>query len=644
MSRKINPEKSSNPRSMRDRGSVPIPPLRLSQLLDQVPSKTPVKVKLLVSEQPTLPQPAPPVQILVSEQLAAPPEPPDRRKTNVLITDPKPFWQGTLRQPMIKARLQETGSWKVNLLVTTLLLSAIVGVSGGGFLAAQFIFNPSSLSWLPGNKSPGAEHSAQTLKEIQAEAYKAGVFAGSPLYVSTYPGFQKGALGQDDFLLPIYASSMLEKLTELRVYRQVKIAEKTVFELKDRIAIEGPMEAEAIAPLTASAQLIQGSDRLLTLSKLDFVEGKAPASGIWFQVSGEWARSGSQVVYGRTLHYDLLRAQFHTLLTWTSPAGELPRWQQITGDAQTELLVNQTVGLEPHFQVYQMKARQSKPEALQLEAIALTKPAFSDRTYENAMLLAQNGLWASAQGLLELVKRNNSWSAAAQAQLDLVKLHVQATKAQANRTWASPTQQILALLIDGRWTKALSQLKTAHQNGHDIINFLHANVDHLLPQVETSLIVNPGEADVLRWGTLMKAIQSNNRDAVIWLQKHKAPADIQQILALLSLPPDSTFITQNRDQLKPSSKLSSPKLSSKAAEKKPDPDRPTHSEPPGLNPEPRLPAPSSIVPSPTEVQAPASTEVQPVMESPADLQTPPALPEVPKQEVQPLVDPKHSEF
>ena len=207
----------------------------------------------------------------------------------------------------------------------------------------------------------------------------------------------------------------------------------------------------------------------------------------------------------------------------------------------------------------------------------------------------------------------------------------------------------MALLIDGRWTKALSQLKTAHQNGHDIINFLHANVDHLLPQVETSLIVNPGEADVLRWGTLMKAIQSNNRDAVIWLQKHKAPADIQQILALLSLPPDSTFITQNRDQLKPSSKLSSPKLSSpklssKAAEKKPDPDRPTHSEPPGLNPEPRLPAPSSIVPSPTEVQAPASTEVQPVMESPADLQTPPALPEVPKQEVQPLVDPKHSEF
>jgi hypothetical protein len=556
---------------------------------------------------------------------------------------------------MPQARPQKIGSWKVSLLVTTLLLSAIVGVSGGGFLAAQFIFNPEALNWLPGSKLLEA-HSAQTLKEIQAEAYKAGVFAGSPLYVSTYPGFQKGALGQDDFLLPIYASSMLEKLTELRAYRQVKISEKTVFELKDRIAIEGPSEAEAIAPLIASAQLIQGSDRLLAVSEVDFVDGKAPASGIWLQVSGEWARSSSQVVYGRVLHYDPLRARFHTLLNWTSPAGELPRWQQITGDTQTELLVNQTVGLEPHFQVYQIKARQSMADALQLEAIAFTKPALKGRTYENALLLAQNGLWASAKELLELVKQNSSWSATAQAQLDLVKLHAQAAKAQADRTWASPTQQILALLMDGRWTKALSQLKTAHQNGHDIINFLHANVAHVLPQIETSLLVSPGEADVLRWGTLMTAVQSNNRDAVIWLQSHQAPADVQQVLALLNSPLDSISITPTRNQPKPT--VSSPKISSKIAEKRPAPDRPAHSEPPRLNPEPLdLSPPQPIVPPTTDTQAPETQapapefqtpEFQPVMESPAEspteLQTPPASLEISKPEAKPLVDPKHSEF
>jgi hypothetical protein len=579
-------------------------------------------------------------------------------QAKVLIADQKPFWQRTLRQTMNKARPQQTGNWKVNLLVTTLLLSAMVGVGGGGFLAAQFIFNPEALSWLPGNRLLGAGHSAQTLKEIQAEAYRAGVFVGSPLYVSTYPGFKKGALGQDDFLLPIYASSMLEKLTELRVYRQTKLAEKTVFELKDRIAIEGPTEADAIAPLTASSKLIQGSDRLLPLSEVDFVEGKAPASGIWLQLSGEWARSSSQIVYGRVLHYDPLRARFHTLLTWTSPAGDIPRWQQITGDSKTELLVNQTVGLAPHFQVYRMKAQQSKADALQLEAIALTKPAFSDRTYENALLLAQNGLWASAQGLLEAVKleavkQNNTWTATAQAQLDLVKLHAQATKAQADQTWASPTQQILALLMDGRWTKALSQLKTAHQNGYDVINFLYANIDHLLPQVEISLIVNPGEADVLRWGTLMKAIRSNNHDAVIWLQKHQAPADIQQILALLSLPLDNTSITRNSitrnaDQPKPD-----PKPSIKVVERKPDPSPTNYSEPLRLSPEPLdlgsepldLSSPQPIIPAPDEIQAPAPS-FQPSVEAPAEPPEPqiPTAPEIPKEEVQPPIDPKHSGF
>gem|GEM_PF-642392 len=660
MSREINPDKPSHSRSMGNSRSVPILPLRLNRLLGRVPStplakvpvKAPIKVKLVVSEQPTLPQPAHSVQILVSEQPAdqPTPQPIRRRKVKVLITDPKPFWQRIPRPPMTKVRLQETGGWKVNLLVTTLLLSAIVGVGGGGFLAAQFIFNPEALSWLPGNKLLGAGHSVQTLKEIQAEAYKAGGFAGSPLYVSTYPGFKAGALGQDDFLLPIYDSSMLEKLTELRVYRQMKLAEKTVlektgFELKDRIAIAGPTEADAIAPLTASSKLIQGSDRLLALNEIDFVEGKAPSAGIWLQLSGKWSRSGSQVAYGRMLHYDPLRTRFYTLLTWTSPAGELPRWQQITGDARTELLVNQTVGLEPHFQVYQMKARQSMAEALQLEAIALTKPAVTGRTYENALLLAQNGLWASARALLEVVKQNNSWSATAQAQLDLVKLHAQATKAQADRTWASPTQQILALLMDGRWTKALSQLKTAHQNGYDIINFLHTNVNHLLPQVETSLIVNPGEVDVLRWGTLMKAIQSNNRDAVTWLQKHQAPADIQQILALLNLPPDNVSITRNGTQPQPT-----PKPSRKTTEKKPTA-RPAHSEALRLSPEPidlgaepiDLPPPQPIAPAPAEIQAPAP-DFQPVLETPTELQTPPALPEIPKEEVLPPVDPKQSGF
>jgi hypothetical protein len=634
MSRENNPEKPNHPRNMKKGGSPPIPPMRLSH---PAPRKPPIKVKMVVSEQPAPPQPTHPVQMLVSESTPMPrppvrslirpparPKPDRRRKVKVLISPHKSLWHRN-RLPM--TRPKTPGNWKVNLLVTSLILGSIALIGGGGVIAALFIFNPAAVSWLPGNKA-GAGHVAQTLKEIKAEAHKAGLFAGEPLYVSSYPGFAKGALGQNDFLLPIYATSMTDKLTELRAYRQTKVGEKTAFELKDRIAIEGPSEADAIAPLTASSELIQGSDRLLTLKEIEFVEGKAPAAGVWLQLSGDWERSGTEVVYGRMLHYDPLRASFHTLLTWTSPASEIPRWQQITGDQQLELLVNQTVGLEPHFQVYRLKARQSQSDPLQLEPIAFTQPALKGRTYEDAMLLAQNGLWAAAKELLEAVKQNSGWSATAQAQLDVVKLHAQATKAQADRSWASPTQKILALLVDGRWSQALSQLRTAHKNGYDINNFLISNVGHLFPKVEASLVVNPGEGDVLRWGTLLKAIVTNNREAVIWLQQHQAPADIQEVLALLNIPLDNISITNPEEPLTSKVKV------------KGDASSEASSEPIELSPPEESPIEAPIESPEAEIQPPEPIEPEPI-EAPPEAQP---EPEVRPAEVESPVIPKESGF
>lgn len=624
MSRENNPEKPNPSRKIKNGGSVPIPPMRLGQ---SAAKKPPIKVKLVVSEQP-VPQPTYPVRMLVSETVPIPirPQPPSRRKVNVLIAPHKSVERSTSRQAMTEARPQKPGSWKVKLLITSLILGSIAIVGSGGVIAALFIFNPAALSWLPG--STGAKHAAQTLKEIKAEAYKAGAFAGEPLYVSSYPGFPNDGLGQDDFLLPIYASSMTDKLTELRAYRPTKVGEKTVFELKDRIAMEGPTESDAIAPLTASAELIQGSDRLLALQEIEFAEGKAPASGVWLQMSGEWERSGSQVVYGRMVRYDPLRASFHTLLTWTSPAGELPRWQQITGDQQMELLVNQTVGLEPHFQVYRLKARQSKSDPVQLEPIAFTQPALKSATYEDAMLLAQNNLWAAAQELLEAIKQNGDWSANAQAQLDVVKLHAQATRVQADRSWASPTQQILALLMDGRWSKALSQLRTAHKNGYDINNFLTSNGGHLLPRVEASLMVRPGEGDVLRWGTLLKAIASNNRDAAIWLQQQKAPADIQEVLALLNIPLDNISITNPEVPLEPAVKVKE-----KAEQEEPEPIPEPSLEPIELSP---------VVPEEVEAPEPEPIQTPESVVEPPELQSEPEVPQV--EEAEPPVVPKESGF
>ena len=38
------------------------------------------------------------------------------------------------------------------------------------------------------------------------------------------------------------------------------------------------------------------------------------------------------------------------MLSWTSPNGQLPKWQQVTGGGAKELVIDQTVGLEPHLQ------------------------------------------------------------------------------------------------------------------------------------------------------------------------------------------------------------------------------------------------------------------------------------------------------
>jgi hypothetical protein len=598
--------KNLNPRS----GSAPIPPMRLNRMPSS--ANVPIKVKVMISEQPQ----THPVQVLVAQKRANP-KPKRRRNVRVLIANHTPFWK---RPPAPMTQPRSPKSWKVPLLITTLLLGSMALVGGGGWLAAQYIFNPDSLNWLNRNKLAAVRDTAQTLKEIGAEAAKAKLSVGSPVYVSTYPGFEPGAIGSDDILLPIFSSSIQDKMTELRVYRQTKLGNKTAFELKDRIVVEGPDEAEAIAPLTASAELIQGSNRPLALKDIDFVEGKAPAAGIWFQLSGDWERSGSQVVYGRVIQYDPTRARFHTLLNWTSPAAQLAHWQQVTGDAETELFVDQTVGLEPHFQVYQIKVSQANP--LQLEPIALTKPAVNSRTYENALLLAQNGLWAAALELLTQVKQNGDWSPTAQAQLDLVKLHAQATKAQADRTWASPTQQILALLMDGRWAKALTQIKTSHTNGYDTSTILSSNATHLFQRVEAALAVNPGDGDVLRWGALIVAIEHSNRDAVIWLQKHQAPTEIQQVLALLNpLPGDVPMIQNVGDGNKPlaadvKEKKAEPVRSSPVSSEFPSPEPlDLGTEPMDLStPEPE-PLPEAIAPPP-QIQPPVEPEVVPKDKNP----------------------------
>ncbi|MCU0570207.1 MAG: hypothetical protein MUF49_26990 [Oculatellaceae cyanobacterium Prado106] len=612
----------------RDGSSRPIPPLKLG--------RSPVKVQVVVSD--AVP-PAHPVQIVVSEAGAssrpagrsvshsaggAAARPvvksiqPARRKARRV----KVWVDGLAKRSPVpltpEQRQQIWRSWGMRLGLVAFVVGLFGFVGGSGWLALQAIVNPGDLA----GSSFG--RSLQTLKDIESAATKQGLSVGRPFYVSTYPGVAKEAIGAQDVILPVFASKAQAQMVELRVYRQVYQSGKGArFELQDRIAVEGPDEAKAIALLTLDNDAIQGSSRPLDLDQMKLVEGKAPQAGIWLELSGSWGRSGSQVMYGQIVHYDPIRARLHTALNWSSPAMVHPQWKSVTGDAEPELVIDQTIGLEPQFQIYQVKPPQSKADPDQLVAITLEKPAIGSRPYEIALSLAKGGLWSDALARLEAIAANDqSWSTAAQAQLVLVKLHAQVAQAQSQESWASPTQEALALLMDGQWSKALEQLKAARNNGYDVVTVLSANADRIMMRVETSLKVYPGQADVLRWGTLVEAAKKSNWEAIAWLQQRSGSSEAQSVLALLEpLPSESSTASEPSPRSKADSPASASTSASTPGQALVDSNGTIFNLGPMIDSTPAplpTPAPESVEPAPSPEESPEAAIAPPETAEPAN--------------------------
>jgi hypothetical protein len=127
--------------------------------------------------------------------------------------------------------------------------------------------------------------------------------------------------------------------------------------------------------------------------------------------------------------------------------------------------------------------------------------------------------------LLQSQKKKN-WSATAQTQLDVIQLHAQLTESQAKQAWASPSQQIFANLIDGRWDDALLVFQSSESGDQmqEIAAMLKTDSGTLWERVETALKVNPNDSNVKAWGTLIVAAQQDRAKAIAYfkrLQKNK---------------------------------------------------------------------------------------------------------------------------
>lgn len=422
-----------------------------------------------------------------------------------------------------------------SLLWIIVLLSSGGLVTGGIWLSLQLFINPDALSsinyllpeWA---KIPSVNPQPQTLNQIQANLSKQGQILGEPLKLES-------TLQSTSVLIPVLSA---QQIVELRVYELTstvagqKPQAEIRYQLIDQVSIAGIEESFAIAPLLNGEVADSGSSRLLPLTQLRRFEGTTP-TGIWFYLWGERVQGTRAIAYGQIIHYNPSRSHLNLMLPWTSTIGQ-PQWQQVTSGGSPELVVNQTIDLEPQLRVYQVKPAQYFLDPVQLELISLAEPALNNSAYQKAILLARTGLWTPAWKWLQFIKQQHKWSTAAQAQMDLIKLYAQLTNSQAQKAWASPSQEVLAKLIDGRWSEGLQVFqKSSLEDTQEIATLLAADTGRLGNRVEVALRLNPARSEVKAWGALITGAKEGRPRAIAWLkqQPKTTKANITYIQNLL---------------------------------------------------------------------------------------------------------------
>lgn len=454
------------------------------------------------------------------------------------------------KTPKISPILPNARSPKNTLLVIAGLLSGIGFIGGGIWLSVQLIFDPDSILWLnqflpEWTQIPiASRRSPQTLAEIHANLDKQGLAAGNVVPLSPKPASSKA-----EFLLPVLgqqpncpAASACQHIVELRVYQPTAPPRRRhnkrdpYFQLVSQEWVAGPEESFVISPLLGTQVANLGNDQPLPLTQIQPFTGNLPKAGVWLYLSGQRSRGTTPITYGQIAHYNPKRGYLSLMQHWTSPTTQVPYWREVTGGGSPELIVDQTVGLEPRFRIYQVKSHNFLPDPIQLEEITLTELAIDDPTYNKALLLARNGLWSTAeQWLRSLKRRTKHWSNQTQAQLDLIHWHARITRTQAEKSWSNPSQQVLTNLMDGRWAKALKIFESSSDRS-EVVALLKTESSRLWSRANAALKVDPAQLEVKAWAALILSAQKGKPTAIAWLRKQpkNTPRTNQRILALLN--------------------------------------------------------------------------------------------------------------
>ncbi len=418
---------------------------------------------------------------------------------------------------------------------------ALFGVGGlfvgSGMLGLQFIMEPKSLAWLNDYlpekiQIPLADWDRpHTLEEIKKNLTKGDLTLGELIDLPN--GDRITTISQ-----PRYnCISRCDRITELRVYRKAKAygpkKDQTHYRMVAQVAVPSANDRVILDALQAGNSSSVEVEEDLPLESFDRFDAPNPNSGNWFNLTGKRPQGENTVTYGQLFHYDESRTKLTALIQWASPAEAQPIvWQSLTANDSQKLLIDQSIGLEPRFQAYNLTKSTATPE---LSLISIAQPALKDGEFQQAIELAQAGLWSlAADRLTTLKSKKEDWPTAAQLQVNLISYHAKMAKSQTQQTWANATQQVLAQVLDGQWKAAIAPFEKDPTSRPEIREGIALEAPRLWKRITAALKDDPGNPHLQAWAARVTMDRDGKSKAIAWMNRQGSSSDRTTALKLLA--------------------------------------------------------------------------------------------------------------
>lgn len=439
---------------------------------------------------------------------------------------------GARRTHFLSSPFWRLGSW---LIICGSAILALHTISSG----VRLIIDPYSENWLKTvfpKLNPTESAPLQTLEEIKASLREQGLISGRPvLWQANQDTNTLSSPQSADWIFPVQETrnncqSSCTSITELHIYRPQLSSEQSGqdihYRLIQQIRLRRPKESFVTTPLIDTASEVASVDQPAALTQLRLFDNPITESP-WILLEGTKTFGNTDIRYGQLLYYNPRSATIHTLISWTSPAGQSPVFRTINRQNQPEhlpeqppeLLIDQTVGMEPQWQTFQVRA--TNPP--QVKEISLLNSGFDQpppsSLYDKALRLARSGVWSHAQQMMQSARTRigTDWTPEAEAQLRLIDIHAEQTQAQAQRNWSGRQQQLQAYLIDGQWDRALTLLKNNPGYFAALSPQLKRNFERLWKRVQAHLQIHPQDQAAQLWGALLVTARQDANNGKQWL-------------------------------------------------------------------------------------------------------------------------------